>query len=99
MKDSKYIVFKFEEFDEWMREVVRTHGVHPNVLPQALEDAVVIRTQDHFAAPALDSYANSIRICTSIMLDRERAKELDNIADYFHERAVESWRQYRKMPD
>lgn len=54
--DEKYVVFKREEFLAWAETVTE-------IMPGgALEDAVVIRTQDVFAAAGLEAYANNIRV-------------------------------------
>ena len=85
MEDDKYVVFKRLEFED---------------MPLTLEDATVIRGQDLFAAPALDVYAASISIVLKFggMTDETR-KELQNAADYFHERANESRAIAFKTPD
>lgn len=55
MQDSKYLVWKRSEMEQWMSERA-TDG-----LPSPVPDAVVIRRQDVFAPPALDAYANAIQ--------------------------------------
>lgn len=55
MKDSKYLVWKRDEMENWMSERA-TEG-----LPSPVPDAVVIRRQDVFAPPALDAYANAMQ--------------------------------------
>lgn len=73
------------------------------IRPQPIEDAVVIRRQDVFAPPALDAYANNIYSATEILrmwdTDADVVKQLQSIADYFHEQAVASWETERKLPD
>src|SRR5678815_3846850 len=82
-KDSKYIVFKRNEFFEMMGQLALppfpgggAEGqdcapIAQHVIDVAektcVEDAIVIRRQDAFAPPALDAYANAIT--TSIQLD------------------------------
>lgn len=104
--DEKYVVFKRSEFenlldvhDAWGMEMMR------------LEDAVVIRRRDLFAAPALDTYANSITIAIDVMCGHDMPLDeaieasatigrLQEIADYFHDQARKSWEtQSRKLPD
>ncbi len=60
--DEKYIAFKRAEFDAIdPKEAWQLIGrEHRTVKP--LEDAVVIRTQDIFAAAGLEAYANNIRV-------------------------------------
>ena len=59
--DTKYIVFKRDEFKEWMAQYVTEDH------PEPIMDATVIRGQDLFAAPALESYANSIGVAMHVM--------------------------------
>ena len=95
MEDDKYITFKRAEFEEWYKRAnIRFE------IPQALNDATVIRGQDLFAAPALDVYAASIAIVLKFggMADNTR-KELQAAATYFHERAEESREISFKTPD
>lgn len=61
---NKYITFKSCEFDKWLEGV---HDMDVEQLPLALEDAVVIRRQDVFAAPALYAYASTILSCVELM--------------------------------
>lgn len=62
----------------------------------ALHDAVVIRTGDVFAGPALHGYAASIGVTISVLKDviwpgrSPQAESLQPIADYLSERAVEA---------
>lgn len=104
--ESKYIVFKREDFFNVLGR--STNGeLKPLELFKIedineLDDAVVIRTQDVFAAPALDTYSNSISVALTVMsyTQGNPNPELSKIADYFHERAVEAWeRQDKKLPD
>lgn len=95
MKDEKYVVFKKEDFDKWQMEQAEPL----ESTPRPLDDAVVIRTKDLFAPPALDTYANSILVALSLMLPNDpRRVSLQAIADYFHARAVEGWQQSRTLP-
>jgi hypothetical protein len=94
IRDEKYIVFKR---DDWNQS--RSAGGAP---AQEVTDAVVIRTQDIFAGPALHGYAAAISIATKILTEDgwpETAGRLQAIADYFHERAVEADEGPRKIPD
>lgn len=85
--DDKYIVFKREEF---------FRAVLEDTLPLeqfALKDAVVIRRRDHFAGPALHTYAACIAMVATVK------PELQRIADYFHEQALEADATDGKFPD
>ena len=95
MKDIKYIVFKREDWEAFERDD------DPSALElKALEDATVIRGQDLFAAPALDAYAAMIGIVMKFGgMTPETRKELQQAADYFHDRANESRDIAFKTPD
>lgn len=97
--DEKYIVFKRKEFEALIRDV--TPGPHSAraVLEESLADATVIRGQDLFAAPALDSYANSISLAAMFMPLGDERNYLMSVADYFHRRADESRGIAFKTPD
>lgn len=84
LKNEKYYVFKNEK----------------GLVGARVEDAVVIRKQDVFAAPALDAYSNAITCAVELMPDDSPHKErLKDLADFFHQQAVESWIMDRKIPD
>lgn len=91
--DTKYVVFKKEEFKQWWLE-----NGSPTP-PTPLEDATVIRGQDLFAAPALDSYANAIAIAMMVMPAGDERNSLSRVADYFHDRAQEARMIGYKLPD
>jgi hypothetical protein len=93
--DTKYIVFKRDEFKEWQEACL--HGEAE--LPEPLHDATVIRGQDLFAAPALESYANSIGIAMQVMGLGWQRDELSKVADYFFQRAQEARMIGYKLPD
>jgi len=71
-----------------------------------LHDAVVIRRQDVFAAPALEAYANAIQTVIEAMSvegvvleDGVSVETLREVADYFHEQASKSYdTPGRKLP-
>jgi hypothetical protein len=92
--DQKYIVFNREDFFRLVHHVssedMDAHGVDWESI--AKYDAVVIRTRDTFAGPALYTYAASISLAAQLLeeKDAEVAKRLRNIADYFSERASEA---------
>jgi hypothetical protein len=84
--DEKYIVFKRSEWEAHKSQT----GCMPETM--AVTDAVVIRTQDVFAGPALHTYANMIQIALALASPRPTTdlRDLRRIADYFHTRAVEA---------
>lgn len=70
-----------------------------------LPDAVVIRRQDVFAAPALEAYANAIQcvieaceVAPALVSNSNKMQALREIADYFHEQAEKSYGTDRKIP-
>jgi hypothetical protein len=98
--EAKYVVFKLEEWNRWAAEE-ETGGV--GTPPVELDGAVVIRLKDPFAATALFSYANTImsflELMEETMDEGEHARMLD-IADYFHQQAVESQKiKNKRLPD
>lgn len=106
MKDDKYITFKREDFLNFF--TLRSHGIDLEDMPSPIEDAVVIRRQDIFSAPALEAYANSILATVDAAASfaevptaeiQAKLKKLRDIADYFHDQASEAWLTVRKLPD
>lgn len=92
MMDEKYVVFKRDDYER--SEAQQTHL---NFLQ--LDDAVVIRTKDPSAGPALHTYAaitgHSARLMWDI--DPDVAGKLLVRADYFHQRAMEADATYAWM--
>lgn len=90
---EKYVVFKRDEYQG-------------QPLPE-IDDAVVIRLQDIFAAGALYTYANSIRTAVEIMSQRSPLENrditeieyLNELADYFMEMAAKAESTGNKVPD
>lgn len=92
--DEKYVVFKRSDWDRFVKNVeheIPTDDV-PGISP--LTDAVVLRTKDQFAGPALHAYCGAVLSAAEMvprgeLQDSARAS-LVSIADYFHERANEA---------
>lgn len=104
VKDDKYIVFKRDEYARWFHVVQKAAANYDVDLPRYLPDAVVIRTQDVFAGPALHGYAAALSIAIHVLKnipvhDPDQVQDLQDIADYFHLRAVEADDGPRKLPD
>lgn len=110
MKDGKYVVFKARDV-QWRGsdDAPFANGLTP---AQVVGDAVVIRTQDVFAGPALWTYAHSIaqvaKLTREVADDAEgearhallsRARQLQDTADYFADRAAEASDHDGKLPD
>jgi hypothetical protein len=99
MSDDKYVVMKAEDWEKMPFAPNHTSGI--------LTDAVVIRTQDIFAGPGLSAYANAIQTGIDLMREfggmedaLELIGELEEIRDYFHERAQEAlMHPHKKIPD
>jgi hypothetical protein len=100
-RDEKYIVFKRKPDRGGL-----TNG--PTYMPEeAIDDAVVIRMQDVFAHAAFSVYANSIALVAGILRSAAtdettgvRARQLQDIADYFSKCAEDSYaNQDKKLPD
>lgn len=109
MDDQKYITFKYEDFGEMLLKIAndgltaKLGEALNDLASNEITDAVVIRLQDEFAPPALDAYANSIRVALEVTkMDGGpigRAVQLQGIADYFSQKAAEAWQMNRKIPD
>lgn len=95
---DKYIVFKVEDL---MEDQIRGHDFKFYDPEDAIDDAVVIRRQDLFAAGALHTYSHTISMSAYLVTktDPEQGKKLQNIADYFHEQAVLAEEEGFKVPD
>ena len=92
--DRKYITFKRETFYEMLS------GLRPQSFEQfELVDAVVIRRRDKFASPCLATYANMIAMVADNIDDKEVAKDLLGIADYFDRQANLAADEGWKLPD
>jgi len=101
VEDTKYIVFKRDEFREWWGQGSVGGTSHPKPPPEALDDAVVIRTKDPFAGPALHSYAATMALYVNLAhVNGDDADGLRRTSDYFHERAMEADATFDwKLPD
>jgi hypothetical protein len=112
MKDDKYILFKRTEFDAF----VDTHeevfqAAEPWVFPNALDDAVVIRTGDIYASTVLWGYIHAaqtaIELLRSVVASSGEndfhlagiIQRQEEIRDYFAERAREADDAQKKLPD
>ena len=89
MQDEKYVVFKREDLERFFSEQIGTAN-RQFLLRQSLDDAVVIRTQDLFAGPALHVYANSIALAAHLASTPGIVDRLETVVDYFSERADEA---------
>lgn len=107
MMDDKYIVFKRPDFEKLLVDLAgslspEVGNALNNFVSGEVPDAVVIRRQDVFAPPALDSYANSITVAMQLVPETGEPgikERLSAIADYFHDQAEQSWHTDRKLPD
>lgn len=92
--DQKFIVFKRSELLPQVPSLAHLEAM-------AVYDAVVIRTQDEFAGPALHTYAATIAVAAKLLKekDAETSRRLQNIADYFHFRSLEADDGTHKLPD
>jgi hypothetical protein len=85
----KYIVFKLEDYEAGNAT--------------SLDDAVVIRLKDPFAATALHTYANTILSSVELLEDfitQDDYQRMLDIADYFHNQALDSEKiKGKRLPD
>lgn len=105
--NDKYVVFKREEWEESMGTYAsqqRSRG-YPVPLPDEIDDAVVMRRQDVFAAPLFRIYANSIAASMVVAAKlvapglHLKSEGLSKIAAYFQRQAELSEEEDRKVPD
>ena len=112
LKDDKFLVVKRSEVEQLLLELGLQSiedANHPvdwatdTLESYALNDAVVIRTGDVFAGPALHSYAHTIATVAKLTSDVEVQYQLQRIADYFADRAREAdiaaYEDTAKLPD
>lgn len=94
MENAKYVVFKRQIWEDSYEN--DQHG-----FLEPIEDAVVIRLQDVFAAPALWTYAHCIALAGSLLKagDDPHGDGLLKIADYFSEMATLAAESKSKIPD
>jgi len=104
--NEKYVTFKREEFVTWigLLSTMDLRETNPGALltealELRLEDAVVIRRQDLFAAPALATYASMIGMVAQNISNPTVSKELLSIADYFDHQAGIAADEGYKLPD
>lgn len=97
-EDAKYLVYKQEEMTNW----VAGNLAVAQTIPAALDDAVVIRLKDPFAATALHTYSNTILSVIELIpsLDPDDHQRMIDIADYFAQMASESESiKGKRLPD
>lgn len=92
VKDEKYIVFKRSDWEAFERETeFNYHPQSTTGVPEAVEDAVVIRTRDIYAGPALHAYAHAAMTTLEFMTKHSLIREeIDQVVNYFLDRAEEA---------
>ena len=109
---AKYAVFKISDYEQ-LTDVatLQRRGISPTQAFRLLhgtliDDAIVIRRQDVFAAPALYSYANSIIVAVKAIkadaggYNEPLVERLLKIADYFMSEADKAAHENKgKLPD
>jgi hypothetical protein len=76
MIDEKYLVYKREEYEAWLNQDSDGPALRR---PEPLKDAVVIRTQDIFAAAGLSAYTHTL----AVLIKRAGDPSLLPVLDYF----------------
>jgi hypothetical protein len=106
INEAKYITFKREEFYQmlghWSAKWMPSADVAlllAECESRSLDDAVIIRRQDRFASPCLLSYAAMISLVAENYPDEDKYRELQVIADYFHQQGVLAGEEGFKLPD
>lgn len=101
MQDQKFIVFKRDEFVAW-RNQAEIGGAHHDIPePHHLEDAVVIRKTDAFAAPVLHAYASMVLTAMEVLRDgsgEASYRDLESVHDYFMNAAQEADETQKRFP-
>lgn len=98
--DDKYVVFKREDWEKFSEAY--GHEDIGLLASQTLQDAVVIRTSDVYAGPALHAYAAMVSMISKTLREivPDLADRQQRVADYFHDRATEADEHPRpKYPD
>jgi len=96
--NEKYIVLRKDKLPEGYLAVLSGNDsdtINIVVSDAIVQDAVVIRRQDLFAAPCLATYANMI----ALVARRVEDPELLAIADYFEGQAQLASEEGHKYPD
>lgn len=99
MTDEKYIVFKRDEFEAWCKAEVEAATTLAYPLPVSLSDAVVLRHQDLLAAPMLGLYRDMLTLLIKTKDQEVDPKELQKIADWMDQNAMEATETGWKLPD
>lgn len=106
-QNDKYVVFKREDWEEAMPKYLQQQSArgYSVPLPEEVDDAVVMRRQDIFAAPAFRLYAATIAASLAVAAKIVAPGmvisnfKLENTAKYFDEQAELSEQEERKVPD
>jgi len=109
MPGDKYVVFKRADFNSAFGDTLAEKALRERLDAGALDDAVVIRGQDVFAAPTFFNYSNQVITVHDIMagtlaqpIPEEVAEELialQKIADHFHELGLWASNTPAKLPN
>lgn len=106
-QNDKYVVFKRADWEEEMLPYIgqqKARG-YSAPIPEEVDDAVVMRRQDIFAAPAFRLYAATIAaslavaakiVAPGMVISNVR---LEDTARYFDGQAELSEQEDRKVPD
>jgi len=91
----KYITFRRDE----LFDLLAQFGMKGDLTAMEIDDAVVIRRQDIFAAPALFAYAHSIAIAAKVAENTMLHDQLIRVSDYLHQQAELAGEEGHKFPD
>lgn len=85
VKDEKYIVFKRSDWEE------ASQNLGSAWVPEPVEDAVVIRTRDIYAGPALHAYAHAAMTTLEFLPEGSPSRDsIDQVVNYFLDRAAQA---------
>lgn len=92
MDDQKYVVFKRTDWENFKADT--EFNYHPQATsgePDPIEDAVVIRTRDVYAGPALHAYAHAaITTLEFLPADNPIREDIKKVIEYFIEKASDA---------
>lgn len=86
--DDKYVVLKKADWEAWITSWAPSPTARPGIELDALDDAVVIRTQDAFAAAGLGAYLSTLKLGRTLLADQPMVSDaalssLERTIDYF----------------
>lgn len=105
MDDSKYVVFKRDEFDQELGRIIG-HDLREVKFHELQLDAIVLRMQDRFSAPAMQAYFDAVSNALEVLEDfgiisvPAVLKDLEVLRDWAFNTTQDARNyKYKKIPD